>query len=128
MLFRSPKFIAVTPFNPNPQTPRGIELVAAMRVSSPSLERPSMPVSPKITADVRGAVGKQTLDGAVTQQRVGLQLDVASPASVTQHCAHPARMARGRTHTLGRSIPSVLRREQEQHVSPTSPAAPATRP
>jgi hypothetical protein len=29
---------AVTPFNPNPQTPRAIKIVAKLRATSPSLE------------------------------------------------------------------------------------------
>jgi hypothetical protein len=92
--------IAVTPFNPNPQTPHVFEAVKKLQAISPSLEgRSSSLPSPQVSAKALCVA----LDAAVTEQP---RLD---------------RLAQGRILTLGRISPATSRRDAASSVVSSSP-------
>jgi hypothetical protein len=75
---------AVTPFNPNPQTPHAIEVVNRLRVVSPSLEAsPSAAATPRVSVD-----------------DLRLALDAACSSFVLSSGHRSNRPARGRVCTL----------------------------
>jgi hypothetical protein len=110
---------AVTPFNSDPKTPRGIALVAALRKSHPSLERRSP--TALVGSDMQPPLS--LVDGhfsskAVTAEELSVALSsVSSPSQrlVVQDVASEAlakkvqvtpSTSRGRRNVLGRTRPS----------------------
>jgi hypothetical protein len=83
----------VAPFNSNPQTPRAIEIVAKLRVTSPSLEAAVQSgASPRIFAE-----------------ELRLAMEGASSASPPSDRPRSDRPARGRVFTLDRVTPVAAR-------------------
>jgi hypothetical protein len=85
--------IAVTPFNPNPMTPTAAEVVARLRKEVPWLEGHSPPA----VHDLGGRVSP-------TQGAIAEEVTQVTPmnAVVSSSLCSPAR---GRTHTMRRTIP-----------------------
>jgi hypothetical protein len=108
---------AVAPFNSNPQTPRAIEIVAKLRVTSPSLEAAVQSgASPRIFAE-----------------ELRLAMEGASSASPPSDRPRSDRPARGRLFTIGRVTLASARRASAASSPAISPSpAPrrgdATRP
>jgi hypothetical protein len=85
---------AVTPFNPNPQTPHAIEAVNRLLAVSPSLEAsPSASATPRVSAD-----------------DLRLALDAACSGSTFSFGHRSDIPARGRVCTLARTTPAAARR------------------
>jgi hypothetical protein len=96
----------VTPFNPNPQTPRAIEIVAKFRVTSPSLE-----------ATVQAGASPK-----VSMEDLRLALERASAASPPSDRPRTDRPARGRVFTLGHVTPAAARRASSTSSPALSPS------
>jgi hypothetical protein len=90
---------AVTPFNPNPQTPHAIEAVKRLRAVSPSLEAQRFAATtPRVSAD--------DLCMALDAVSSGSSM---SPGFAADH-SRSDRPARGRVCTLARTTPAAARR------------------
>ncbi|KAM0842802.1 hypothetical protein ACQ4PT_058130 [Festuca glaucescens] len=98
---------AVTPFNSDPKTPRGIELVAAMRVSHPELERRPAPLSPSSPSPRVSPTALQAeLAAASTLQQPADRTPTSPQMDRREHGLEPTKaapkVARCRSNTLGR--------------------------
>ncbi|XP_051179109.1 uncharacterized protein [Lolium perenne] len=103
---------AVTPFNPNPQTPRGREIVAAMRVSHPSLERRAPSPSSSNLATL-AKVSPSQLQAAVAAATASVLVESGGeepPLIVRQtRPSSSSAASRCRASVLGRTRPSSAR-------------------
>ena len=78
--------MAITPYNPNPQMPRGIEIVSELRRSSPHLLRPdTVQLGRPVSAHPPGSVRPET--SSVLPVATGPAVALAAPESATRRKA-----------------------------------------
>lgn len=124
---------AVTPYNSDPKTPRGIAIVAALRKSHPSLERPSSTVgTPERSLTTPTATTVVASSKVVAPEELRVALSSATSSLTLQHGQVTAESsdAPAGFHGPPQSVPSFARgrRNMLGRTRPASQCAPSAEP